>query len=407
MKKIIFDNFPKSRKTSAKYFLAGLLSLFSLNIFAQSAYPEPQYNSLSVFSNGLFWALLGIIAFLLVIIAVLGGVLKNVAEATRYKDYEEKQSNGSKLTALVPFALLFLTSKTSHAAEFFSVSSNNNTTYAGLSAGLFFTLLAFIALELVIITVLINLIKLIVKVERPAAFVAAKKAEPSLLEKLNASVAIEKEKDIMFDHEYDGIRELDNDLPPWWKYGFYVTIVFAGIYLFHYHVAKSGNLQIAEYNKSVEAAKIAKAEFDKNNANNVNESNVKMLTDKAEIAKGGSVFKETCSACHGQLGEGGVGPNLTDAYWIHGGSIKDIFTTIKYGWPDKGMKSWQADFSPSQISALASYIKTLAGTNPPNAKAPQGDLYSEGGATVTDSTAVVADSTKLAPVTDSIKVEKK
>lgn len=181
----------------------------------------------------------------------------------------------------------------------------------------------------------------------------------------------------MFDHDYDGIKELDNDLPPWWKYGFYLTIVVGAVYLFNFHVAKTGDLQEIEYKKDVEQAEAAKAAYMASAANNVDETSVKLLTDPADIAAGKNIFEGTCATCHLKLGEGSVGPNLTDDYWLHGGSIQDIFKTIKYGYPDKGMKSWKDDYSPLQIAQLASFIKSIRGTNPPNAKAPQGELYTE------------------------------
>ena len=109
--------------------------------------------------------------------------------------------------------------------------------------------------------------------------------------------------------------------------------------------------------------------------------------DAAGVAVGKELYLKSCVACHGQLCEGGVGPNLTDDYWIHGGSINDIFTPIKYGYPDKGMQSWQQQFSPKQMAQISSFIKTLRGTNPPNAKAPQGDLYEEKAAPAADSAA--------------------
>jgi cytochrome c oxidase cbb3-type subunit 3 len=107
----------------------------------------------------------------------------------------------------------------------------------------------------------------------------------------------------------------------------------------------------------------------------VDENSVKLLTAADDLAAGKTVFLTTCFACHGRSGEGGVGPNLTDEYWLHGGSIQEVFKTIKYGWPDKGMKSWKDDYSPVQIAQIASFVKSLAGTNPANAKPPQGTLF--------------------------------
>lgn len=220
---------------------------------------------------------------------------------------------------------------------------------------------------------------------------------PRIFDNINASVAIEKEHDILLDHNYDGIRELDNALPPWWKYSFYISIVWAFFYIGYYYFG-GGPSSTDEYNAEVQLAKIEVEEYNRKNANNVDENNVK-LADAAGIAEGREIFTANCKACHGDNAEGNtVGPNLTDSYWLHGGSINDIFKSVKYGWSAKGMKSWQNDLSPSQMRNVVSYIRSVHGTNPANAKPPQGDLYVEGGAAtaatdstkVTDSTAVAA-----------------
>jgi cytochrome c oxidase cbb3-type subunit 3 len=116
----------------------------------------------------------------------------------------------------------------------------------------------------------------------------------------------------------------------------------------------------------------------------------------AEITEGATLYSKNCIACHGDKGQGGVGPNLTDDYWIHKGGIRDIFYTIKYGWAEKGMKSWKEDFSPVQIAQLASFVKTLHGTNPPAPKEKQGELYTENDATPSDSTATTPADTSTA-----------
>jgi cytochrome c oxidase cbb3-type subunit 3 len=188
---------------------------------------------------------------------------------------------------------------------------------------------------------------------------------------LTDAVPIEKEHEIMLDHNYDGIRELDNNLPPWWVYMFYGTIAFSVFYIWFYHFNGSGKLQEDEYKiELVEAEELAKLQ-----ANKVDENSVKLLTDKVKLENGHTTFIKYCVACHGKLGEGGVGPNLTDKFWIHGGDIKSMFKTIKYGVPTKGMIAWQTQLGPSQIQEVASYIKTLKDTNPPNGKAPQGEEY--------------------------------
>lgn len=214
---------------------------------------------------------------------------------------------------------------------------------------------------------------------------------PKFWDNINASVAIEKEKDIQMDHEYDGIHELDNNLPPWWKYSFYVSIVWSILYLGYYHLG-DGELSIPAYEHEMELAKIEKAEIAKTMASKVDESNVTM-SDASGIADGAAIYKSNCAACHGNAGEGNVGPNLTDKFWLHGGDMTSIYKTVKVGWPAKGMKSWEAELSPVQMKNVASYIKSLVGTNPANAKAPQGEEFIEGATAGADSTKAVVDTT--------------
>lgn len=193
-------------------------------------------------------------------------------------------------------------------------------------------------------------------------------------------IPVEKEKDILFDHEYDGIRELDNSLPPWWVAMFYITIVFAVAYLGYFHFSGYGVDQATEYAMEMERAEEAVQAHLAKQADRVDENNVTALEDPKDIALGETIFTTYCSACHGQLGEGGVGPNLTDEYWVNGGGITDVFRTIKYGVPEKGMIAWNTQLRPAEIQKVASFIMTLAGTNPPNPKEPQGEKY-EGTAT--------------------------
>jgi cytochrome c oxidase cbb3-type subunit 3 len=207
---------------------------------------------------------------------------------------------------------------------------------------------------------------------------------------------LEKEADMLLDHDYDGIKELDNALPPWWKYGFIITIFIAVLYLLEYEVWHNGPNPTEEYNAEMISARGQVDAYLASMKNNVDEKTVTM-SDAAGIVSGAVIFSKTCVPCHGKKGEGGVGPNLTDDYYLHGGAVADLFKTIKYGYPDKGMQSWQSTYSPIQMQELASYIKTLKGTNPPNGKAPQGDFYKD---------LVVADSTNAAPQKDSVVVAK-
>ncbi len=183
------------------------------------------------------------------------------------------------------------------------------------------------------------------------------------------------EASVMTTHEYDGIKELDNKLPPWWLYGFYFTIAFSVVYLIHYHVVGSGPSSEQEYLTEMANAEEQVAAYLAAQGELIDETNVEVLSDASDLTSGKEMFIQNCAACHGQLGEGGIGPNFADNYWIHGGSVKEIFSVIKYGVPTKGMIPWANQFSPVQMAQLSSYILTLQGTDPPNQKEPQGELY--------------------------------
>lgn len=200
-------------------------------------------------------------------------------------------------------------------------------------------------------------------------------------EKINNFRPIGEEDTMDTGHNYDGIRELNNVTPPWFITAFIFSILFGIGYLYVYYVAKSAPLQIEEFNMAMKKAEDEKAQYLAIQGNNVDETTVTML-GAADIASGRSTFQAKCTVCHGAAGgsmPGGVGPNLTDEYWIHGGAISSIFKTIKYGWPEKGMISWKDQLSPMQMAQLASYIKSLRGSKPTGAKEPQGDLYIEEG----------------------------
>ena len=194
---------------------------------------------------------------------------------------------------------------------------------------------------------------------------------------LTDAIPLEREHEVMMDHEYDGIRELDNNLPPWWVWMFYVTIAFAFVYMVYFHVLPYGQSQEEQYIAEVEAAEEAKAAYLAMAKNLVDESNVEMLSTESDLNAGKAIFVEKCQQCHAADGGGGVGPNLTDEYWIHGGSIQDIFKTVKYGVPAKGMISWESQLRPNEMAQVSSYIKSLMGTQPANPKEPQGDVWVE------------------------------
>jgi cytochrome c oxidase cbb3-type subunit 3 len=178
-------------------------------------------------------------------------------------------------------------------------------------------------------------------------------------------------------HEFDGIRELANEPPYWLSFIFIITVVFSYAYIAKYHIFKSGDLQIAEYRSEIARFNPEEEESDLLSLRpRETEENLVALADNESLIAGKEVFKTNCVVCHLSQGQGLVGPNLTDDYWIHGGSFADIVTLIRNGVPAKGMISWKTQISQQQILEVASYIMTLRGTNPPNPKAPEGELYS-------------------------------
>lgn len=355
-----------------------LLFLINSTGFAQT---KTDTSSTSLFYNPLFIGLLSVIIILLVVIVVMADVLK---AATYHKREQERRKREGLSTAskALSILLIVIAASGSLSAQTAIQSNSNQNSYGGLGTFTFYFMLFIIAFELFVAWALYaTSMQLLGIEERKRKRAEEKKTQavkqPSFIEKMNASVAIEQEADIMLDHNYDGIQELDNNLPPWWKYGFYLTIVFAVIYLIHFHISNTGKLQLAEYEEQLSQAKLDAEEYRKKASNLVDENNATMLTDEQSLASGQTIYLDNCAACHEKGGQGGVGPNLTDDYWVHNGGIRDIFKTIKFGWPEKGMKSWQQDLGAKQIHEVSSYIKSLRGTNPPNPKEPQGELYKE------------------------------
>ena len=187
----------------------------------------------------------------------------------------------------------------------------------------------------------------------------------------------EQEKDkLMTDHSYDGIQELDNFMPPWLQYVFLGTIIIAISYFSYYTVLGFGKTGVEEYEEEVRIAAIEAESRGVSLLASIDETNVVVDDSGAALSAGNAIFTANCAACHAADGGGGVGPNLTDQYWLHGGDIKDLFKVIKYGVIEKGMVPWEDQLSPKEIQDVASYILTLQGTSPAAPKDPQGELYS-------------------------------
>lgn len=343
--------------------------------------------------------LLAIAICLLLPIYILGKVFIMATRIYNEKERNIKISSGLKM--LLPFALLLSSPYMLYAqTAAVAVSSAAPATTSG-SNWVLYLLLGTILLEaFIIIAYSFQIVKLLKGpvAQHSDSLAPARRPKSAFMnwwEKINSFRPIEEEALLDAGHDYDGIRELNNVTPPWFLFGFALSILFAIGYMWRYHVVQSAPLQIEEFRNEMAAAEEAKDAFLKKQSNNVDENSVKMLGD-ADIAAGKKLFAASCVACHAANGAsipGGVGPNLTDNYWIHGGQIQDVFKTIKYGYPDKGMKSWKDDFSPNQIAQLASYVESLKGTNIAGGKEPQGEPATEK-PVATDTTALDSLKTK-------------
>ena len=204
------------------------------------------------------------------------------------------------------------------------------------------------------------------------------KQESAILSALTDAVPIENEHDILLDHNYDGIMELDNNLPPWWKYGFYLTIIWAIGYFLAYQVFGMYPLQEEEFKIEMAEGNAEVEEYIASLGALVDESNVVFLEDAASISKGKNIFAQKCVACHlSDAGGNAIGPNLTDDYWINGdGSMVEIFKVLKYGGRENsGMQSWDGELSAQKMQQVSSFVMSLRGSTPAVAKDPQGEFY--------------------------------
>jgi cytochrome c oxidase cbb3-type subunit 3 len=217
----------------------------------------------------------------------------------------------------------------------------------------------------------------------------------NIMQRLTKTVPIEEEKQLLMDHDYDGIKELDNNLPPWWVYLFYACIVFAAVYLVRYEIMGAPDQEM-ELKNEMAQAKIEVAEYMKTAPDLMDEKTVTLLTDPADLAEGKAIFATNCVACHRADAGGQIGPNLTDDHWILGGGIKNVFHTLVNGGRDgKGMIAWKGTLKPKEMQKVASYVLSLKGSNPKDPKAPDGEIWVDNSATTTDTTAPTADSTQV------------
>lgn len=386
--------------------LAALLLLAPASLFA--AAPK-----VSETSNPIAQILLGVVVALAICVVLLASVVLSAAQLhlKKIKETEKGSNSVGKIVALIAFMFI---SSSLFAAGTDGLATPVDDTIAGLKSASFYGLISAIIAELMILFFLIYNLRFLLKAEKIALepiiveqeLIAKEPTWQKLWDKANSFRPLKEEAQIDLGHDYDGIRELDNRLPGWWLYGFYLCIFFACIYLWRFHISHTGLSSKEELQVALAQGEKDKEEYLKNAANNVDENTVVLMTAANDIDAGKTLFQANCIACHGEAANGlvngnpGAGPNLTDDYWIHGGGIKDIFKTLKYGWPEKGMKSWKEDLSPIKMAQLSSYIKSLKGKSA-TGKEAQGNIYVEAATTDTTKTNIKIDSTNITTKTET------
>ncbi len=331
----------------------GTLLLASLGTFAN--------DGSGISDASLTWVLIGMIGIQMVILYVISGVFKSLTGNTGiWKKFLDKPSVG-----VVTGVLMLMSTRV------FAQGAKEKSFV--LDSSLESLLISLNALLLVVIVVLLTNLRKITNALKGESEEEILVEEEDMFTSLGLTdaVPIERENEILLEHDYDGIHELDNNLPPWWLYGFYITIVAMFGYMYYYLFHVDSHIGHTEF---VAEMQIAAAEAEAR-GNRVDESSVELLISAADLAAGKKIYTTNCIACHLASGGGSVGPNLTDEFWIHGGGIKNVFRTVKVGVPEKGMISWESQLSPRDIQKVASFVLSLQGTNPVGGKAPDGQKW--------------------------------
>lgn len=357
---------------------------------------EVEYKPNYKLNEQFFWALLTIGIILVIAIGIFGTALKSLLASEYYKkrviekEREREEGTGKNLLGIILLIIAAVSAPLSTLAQ----SETADDVMVKMSNTEIWFLLAVDLVLLGILFYLGGLIKstlLSIKTEKQLQALEKQKAEQkTITDYLTDAVDVDNEESIMMDHEYDGIRELDNNLPPWWKWGFYVSIVFAVVYFTYYNLL-GGPSQVELYNEDMRIAQIAREEYMKKAAMNVDETNATVLTEASQIASGKAIFDQNCAICHKPDGSGETGPNLTDNTWIYGYDIKDLFKTVSKG-TSKGMEPWSRKLNPVQIQEVTSYILTLP--EAPNGKKPEGEIIES----IEDASSVTQDTLQNAPV---------
>ncbi len=385
-----------SRSMIQRILSSTILSTSALLAVAQSNVPAPKQPFFHV-DNNLLYAMLALAVVQVIFIISLAGIMRTMGGTGGWvKRLMQKGGRSASVIALLLFA-----------GEASAQAYKGPDTTMSLTAT-FWWLLAINLFLFIILLVQMNILRALTRAvvgaadEEHRTVATGPSWADRLLKKMTRQVTIEEEKDIELHHDYDGIKELDNVLPPWWLWLFYGSILWGVVYLVNVHVINIWPDSQNEYKAEMAQAKIDVDAYMATLTNTVDENTVTFTDDAGVLASGREIFSTFCVACHGADGAGSessVGPNLTDPYWLHGGGIKNIFKTIKYGVSEKGMIAWKTQLQPAEIRSIASYLMTLEGKGGPTQKAPQGEVWKEevapaGGAQ--DSTA--------APVSDTVRV---
>jgi cytochrome c oxidase cbb3-type subunit 3 len=328
-----------------------------------------KYN-LTVFNWLLFLAVI-----LVVVIIVLSGSIIVFVKSDYFKQKVAEKSNTTMIAIILTVGALF-SSFNASALTFIRAGEGEKDGPWLLVENM--DLIGLLTINIILMFVVIYLRSLfnqmVAMTKKEAELAAEQPIVSETFTKINAiltdAVPIEEEHKILMDHEYDGIQELDNNLPPWWVWGFVACIIFAFVYLINYHVLGVSDLQIKAYEKEMDQAQKEIDAYLSKMAMNVDETNATLMIEKSDLAAGKTIFDNNCSICHKSKGEGDVGPNLTDKAWIYGFDVKDIFYSVKKGRP-AGMPEHASKLNPIQIQQVSSYVLSLPAAK---GKEAQGDI---------------------------------
>lgn len=298
--------------------------------------------------------LLVIAVVLIAMILTLSTAIRDILTSDLYNDKKDNASNAGKMLTLL---LLMMVPAYGFSSDVVIPDDMGNEHFFRISNTMIWIVITIDLILLGVALYMKNLLNTLLEnkgIKAPRVTIMRNKFK-GFSHLLTKSVKVSEEKDILMHHEYDGIRELDNTLPPWWLWMFYGTIVFAVVYLMHYHVLKTGDLQEVAYEKDVAAAQIEIDEYKKKAGMNITSSSAVLITDGAGLSEGEKIYQAKCVTCHGDRGQGGTGANLTDKYWINGNQIGDLFGVISDG-GENGMPTWSGQLNPLQIQNVASYI---------------------------------------------------